>query len=232
MVLRAVFLDAGGTLLWERVPRERIYAEAARRQGLDVTDDRMAQLMFRVHEESSRTPTAGFRYTERWFAHFIERIFVDELGLQPSELDAVRAELFDRFADPATFEADPEAPALCDLVRELDLGLGIVSNWSEALPRLLDGLGLAQRVDFVLVSALERLEKPDPRLFRRALERAGARPDEAVHLGDHPERDVRAAREAGLAAVLLDRSAAGPAGGVERVRSLGEFAGWIRTRVS
>ena len=231
MALRAVFLDAGGTLMWERVPRERLYADAARRRGLDVSDSRMASSMFRVHEELTRTPAAGFRYTERWFEAFIERIFCADLDLQRDELPALQAELFDLFGDPGTFEADPEAPELCAEIRRLGLGQGIVSNWSEPLPHLLDGLGLSQRVDFVLVSAIEGLEKPDPRLFERALERAGVEPHEAVHLGDHPERDYDAARSAGLEAVLLDRNGSEPSG-TDRVQSLGEFAQWIRRRVS
>lgn len=231
MALRAVFLDAGGTLLWERAPREHIYAEAARRRGLAVTDEAMASSMFRIHEELSRTPTAGFRYTERWFRAFIERIFRDLHGLRPEDVPAVQAELFARFADPATFEADPEAGDLLGELRGHGLAVGVVSNWSEPLPDLLAGLGLLDRIDFVLVSALERLEKPDPGLYRRALERAGVAANEAVHLGDHPERDVAAARAAGLEAVLLDRHGSdGPSD--ERVRSLGEFAAWIRRRVS
>ena len=191
----------------------------------------MASSMFRVHEELSRTPAAGFRYTERWFEAFIERIFCADLDLQRDELPALQAELFDLFGDPGTFEADPEAPELCAEIRRLGLGQGIVSNWSEPLPHLLDGLGLSQRVDFVLVSAIEGLEKPDPRLFERALERAGVEPHEAVHLGDHPERDYDAARSAGLEAVLLDRNGSEPSG-TDRVQSLGEFAQWIRRRVS
>ena len=47
--------------------------------------------------------------------------------------------------------------------------------------------------------------KPDPALFRRALELAGAEPSEALHLGDDPALDVAAAQALGLAAVWVDR---------------------------
>ena len=48
------------------------------------------------------------------------------------------------------------------------------------------------------------MEKPDPRIFERALARARVAPGEAVYIGDLYSIDVRGARAAGLRAVLLD----------------------------
>lgn len=47
--------------------------------------------------------------------------------------------------------------------------------------------------------------KPDPALFRRALEHAGCTPGECLHIGDDPWMDVQAARSAGLTAVWVNR---------------------------
>ena len=47
--------------------------------------------------------------------------------------------------------------------------------------------------------------KPDPALFHAAAEWAGVRPEEMLHVGDDPERDVLAARRAGLAEVWVVR---------------------------
>jgi putative hydrolase of the HAD superfamily len=52
------------------------------------------------------------------------------------------------------------------------------------------------------------VEKPDPRIFRRALERLGAEPSEALHVGDSPEHDLAGARAVGIAALLVDRRGA------------------------
>lgn len=40
--------------------------------------------------------------------------------------------------------------------------------------------------------------KPHPRLFELSLAAAGAAPHEALHIGDHPEQDVQAARAVGM----------------------------------
>jgi FMN phosphatase YigB (HAD superfamily) len=50
-----------------------------------------------------------------------------------------------------------------------------------------------------------REAKPSSGLYREALARAGARPHEAVHVGDSYVNDILGARAAGIAGVLLDR---------------------------
>jgi FMN phosphatase YigB (HAD superfamily) len=51
------------------------------------------------------------------------------------------------------------------------------------------------------------VEKPDPRIFRIALERAQVEPDDAVYVGDLYSVDVIGARAVGMDAVLLDPGA-------------------------
>lgn len=203
MSLKAVLLDAGGTLIREEPTREAIYAEAARRQGIQADARALRACMYRVHAELPRTLGNHFRYSEGWFRAFIQRIYQRELGLRPERLPEIERELFDRFADPGTFRLFPGALELIEGLRRRGLVVGIVSNWSEALPGILEGLGVAQMVDFVLVSAVERMEKPQPELFARALTRASAQPEEAIFAGNDPELDVEASRAVGLRAVLV-----------------------------
>lgn len=201
--LSAVFLDAGGTLLRERVPRAELYARAAREAGLRVDAGRMGSEMARAHDELPRWVDGHFRYSQGWFRAYIRRVLVDGLGLPRERLAGVQAALLERFADPATFELLPGALELVDALRARGLVVAVVSNWSEALPGLLEGLGLTARLDFALVSALEGCEKPDAELFRRALARARVPAGRALHAGDDPERDVQGARGAGILAALV-----------------------------
>ena len=74
----------------------------------------------------------------------------------------------------------------------------------------------------MVTSAEAGAAKPDPRIFERALELAGRRPEQAVHVGDSVENDVAGARALGSAPVLVARDGAAPEG-VEAVRSLAEL---------
>jgi NADH-quinone oxidoreductase subunit L len=81
---------------------------------------------------------------------YIERIFHDYLGVLKADLPALRDELFGRFGDPGTFAIFDGGLEMLDGWRARGLKIGIVSNWSARLPQLLERLGIAQRVDFVL----------------------------------------------------------------------------------
>ena len=56
----------------------------------------------------------------------------------------------------------------------------------------------------VIDSAVEGVEKPDPAIFRLALERTGVAPEDALYAGDIYSIDVVGARAAGLRPVLVD----------------------------
>lgn len=92
------------------------------------------------------------------------------------------------------------------LARLTDAGIhvSVISNSEGALPSLFERLGLAPFIAHVIDSHHEGVRKPDPELFRRALERSGQRADESVYLGDIPGVDVVGANAAGMRAVLVD----------------------------
>jgi putative hydrolase of the HAD superfamily len=71
---------------------------------------------------------------------------------------------------------------------------------------VLERLELARFFDAVIVSSLEGVEKPDPRIFRRAIETLGAEAETTAHVGDLPEIDLEGARAAGLRGILVDRT--------------------------
>lgn len=203
MKLEAVSLDLGNTLLFEVPPRHAIYGEAARSRGRAVSDDAMGRLMRKAHQELPMVIDGSYRYGDRWFEAFIARIFHQELELTAPEVDAITEELFERFEDPATFRLYPGAQELLTGIRELGLRVGLTSNWSARLPRLLHALDLQQHFDFVLSSALERTEKPEPAIFLKAAELAGCPPENMLHAGDHAVKDG-GCLEVGMAFCLVD----------------------------
>ncbi len=66
-------------------------------------------------------------------------------------------------------------------------------------------LGLDGAIDALVTSEELGAAKPDGRIFHGALERTGARPDEAVMVGDSWSSDVIGARAAGIRPVWFNR---------------------------
>jgi len=100
--------------------------------------------------------------------------------------------------------ADPSAAAALALARERGVRTAVISNSNGSVRASLDRLGLLPSLEFVLDSSEVGAEKPDPVIFRQALERAGLSPGEVVYVGDIYSIDVLGARTAGMRAVLLD----------------------------
>lgn len=233
MPIAAVLLDLGGTLVCEVASRAEIYAEEARRAGLTLSAEEVRTSMERAHAALPRVIQGAYRYSDEWFRAFQRRIFVEEHRLPAERFDGLSARLFTRFEEARTFRLQPGARELLAALRARGLRLGLVSNWSARLPRLLAALGLDAALDFALSSATERLEKPERALFERAVARAGVPAEHCLHAGDRLEEDVRGALAAGLQAVLVDHE--GRAGPAERalcpvVGSLGELQDLILAR--
>jgi putative hydrolase of the HAD superfamily len=111
-------------------------------------------------------------------------------------------------------------PGVLAALRERGARLVVVSNWDVSLHDVLERTDLRRLVDGVVTSAEFGAAKPDPRIFGRALEIAGATAAEAVHAGDDVEADVEGARAAGIAPVLVARDGEPAPSGVRTMRTL------------
>jgi putative hydrolase of the HAD superfamily len=89
-------------------------------------------------------------------------------------------------------------------VRQHDVCVAVVSNSEGMLERLFDDLGVVGAFDLVVDSGIAGIEKPDPRIFRVALDRFDVEPSRALHLGDTYATDIVGARAAGLRVALID----------------------------
>lgn len=94
-------------------------------------------------------------------------------------------------------------PALTG-ARAAGVRVAVVSNSEGQLEPLLVELGVRGALDLVVDSGIVGVEKPDPRIFRIALERCGVPPERALHLGDVYATDVLGARAAGVRVALVD----------------------------
>ncbi len=89
--------------------------------------------------------------------------------------------------------------------------MGIVTN---GIPDLqwekINVSGIASFFDSVIISVEAGMAKPDPGIFRIALEELGVENNEVIMVGNNPERDVEGALNAGIKSVWINRDGADP----------------------
>jgi putative hydrolase of the HAD superfamily len=214
----AVLLDALGTIVELERPWPHLVAELAAR-GVVVGEDRAREAMlaemayYRAHHDEASN-LAGLRDLRRRCAVVVQEVLRAPLSLEEVEevlLAAIR------------FRPYPEVPGVLAALRERGARLAVVSNWDVSLHDVLERTRLRPLVDAVVISAELGVAKPDPAIFRAALERVEAAASEALHVGDSLEADVEGARAAGVEAVLVARDGGTNPDGVRVIASLDEL---------
>lgn len=147
----------------------------------------------------------------------LSRVILAALGVTPIEelLAYLVAPL-----DVPVFEAFPEIPGVIARLRVAGIKLAVVTNnWgtTESYFRLTNQIGLGQ-FDACVVSAEFGCGKPDPRIYRRASDLLGLRPEQCMFVDDVPAHDS-AAIGLGYRGVAICRTALDEDPGVPCVRS-------------
>jgi putative hydrolase of the HAD superfamily len=207
--IKAVFFDAGNTLLLPYPSVEEVCAEVLAEHGLHPSLEDIRRGL----ERSERY------YEERYWADDTFWASEEEAAAMWSEMYALAMEesgaddplamgrlLYDEFGKGERWALYPDVLPAMRRLRSMGIRMGVVSNWDVRLPGLCHHLGLSSYLDFVISSANLGRIKPEASIFRSALGRAGVEPGQAMHVGDHYYADVLGARAAGIHPVLLDRA--------------------------
>jgi putative hydrolase of the HAD superfamily len=217
-IAAAILLDALGTLVELERPWPYLVVELEARGVVVSEDDARAAMLaemayYRAHHDEAGD-WAGLVDLRRRCAAVVQEHLRTALPL-----DDVR----DALLAAIRFRAYPEVPGVLARLRADGVRLAVVSNWDVSLHDVLERTALRRLVDAVVISAELGVGKPDPAIFRAALERLGADASSAMHVGDSLEADVAGARAAGLEAVLVVRDGAVAPAGVRAVSSLSEL---------
>ncbi len=129
----------------------------------------------------------------------VYQLLTEELGIRSITWERLFQDFTDRVADH--YVSFPKVlETLAGLSESHTLGL-ITNGRTFFQQRTIRTLGIGQYFATILISEKEGLRKPDPAIFHRAISRLGVSPGEAVYVGDHPQNDMQAARNAGMLAV-------------------------------
>ena len=219
----AVLFDAGGVL----VDLDYGYLERlVRASHGPVSRAALAEADGLARREINETVRTGGSVGDAWRDYF--RVLLARVGVPPAQHEAVIDSLWEAHERVGLWTVACEgALDLVGRLKRRGIRLGVVSNAEGRVAQHLDTAGFGGAFETVVDSHLVGVAKPDPAIFRIALERLSLAPEQAVFVGDLPEVDVRGAHDAGLTAVLLDRHGLYPDVDAQRIASLAELAGLL-----
>jgi putative hydrolase of the HAD superfamily len=211
--VRLITFDVGGTLIHPYPSVGAVYAEVLTRRGLPAEATATEKAFEEAWDDAGRRrPPNRERYNgspqgERGYWRELLAMTVERLG-GPSPPEGAAEELFERFGHRETWRVFPEVAGTLETIASRGVPMVILSNWDSRLPALLRELGIRHYFGPILVSALEGYEKPDPRIFRLAADRAGVAPGHLLHAGDRDREDLDGARQAGCRGLKIRRNGA------------------------
>ena len=207
-MIRAILFDAAGTLLYLTKTVGDHYACVGRQVGLDLDAQQLDRAFHTAWRQMPHRPAVnGPRQDDDkgWWGDLVGRVF-DQVAPSLSKLD--RDNFFEiayeHFAEAGVWELYPEVTEVLEQLRSR-FQLAVISNFDGRLRLILQNLGISKYFDHVFISSELGADKPDPQIFRRALEIIHLDANEVLEVGDDPERDWKAAKAAGLSIFRLDR---------------------------
>lgn len=219
--VRAVLLDALGTLVELSDPAPRLRAALAADAGVEVDLEAAerafgAEIAYYMANQMRGGDRAGLAALRDDCAEVMRAALV---AAAPRAAGIGHAEVRAAMLAALEFTPYPDVEPALVALRERGLALVVVSNWDCSLPHWLDRAGVAPLLDGAVSSAAVGVAKPAAAVFEAGLALAGCTAGEALFVGDSVDNDVEGARAAGMRGVLVQRDGEPPAG-VETVRSL------------
>lgn len=210
MTIEVVFFDAGGTLLDPHPSFAELFATTCRAAGYDVTPEQVGEVQDRLAPhltelvQEANLPHAPSLSPEasHTFWTFTYRRFLGELDINE---ETMTDRLYETFSSFESYRLYDDVKPTLDAIEAMGLRIGLISNFDSWLEKMLIEMEVGHLFDPSVISGVVGVEKPDPRIYRIAVERAGADPSRTVHVGDSPAMDIEPASRVGMIPILIDR---------------------------
>ena len=193
MNFKAITFDIGGVLY-----SDDVFKRAIKRALIELNPNVTEAKFDQVYEEHLISQSGSLR----------SKLCLEFLG------DMQRKEELLRLTDKYWLFESSDMYQDCLLqIKELKnagYSVGIIANQPATVKETLAKDQILQYLDFLGISALVGLEKPNPALFQLAVDSLGFPANEIVHVGNRIDNDVIPAKSIGMKTVWLRRGEANP----------------------
>ena len=203
MTISHVWFDIGYTLLYMK--REITYRQTLISFGEDVPLDVLEREFHIVDKLFMREYPGVFLKPRGVYMPWFLGVLNYRLGisLDVSRLDACWLEAQNE-AENYWLPFENVRDVLADL-KASSLRMGVISNWDDSARGLLQSHGMIDYFDHCIISSEIGINKPDPEIFRVAMQQAQVEPHECLYVGDNYYDDAVGCRKAGMEAVIINR---------------------------
>ena len=211
--IKAILFDLGGTLITYHVDpfvelEKKISNEIEKllcQNGYKISENFYFMLKTKLWKEWKQK--FGKTGTEFRLEEFLYHL-LHELGIQKNDVKKLIPSIVEIIYkhDLKNIVLKPDAREVLKELKKLQFKLGIISNSSYShhhIEDILKHLKISSYFSIVLVSSQEKVAKPHPEIFKKALDVLGISAQEAVFVGNDLYSDIEGAKKAGIIPILI-----------------------------
>ncbi len=209
MTIKAVLFDLGDTLIkYDVVHPGEIFQRFLISMGISRSLDETKTAFINAEKEANDVNLLSSfgkmdreKYWNQWNALVLKHLGIAE-NVKSGRI------IQTKWFDFVNFALYPEAKDVLMKLHQRGLKLGLIStDYEEGIHLILEKANL-EKTTFNIIVGVDTVKKvkPDPDIFGYAISRLNVKPEEAMFVGDSVEADYKGAENAGLHALLIDRT--------------------------
>lgn len=203
---KQLYLDVGNTMLFPKQSPGLVYAKIAAEFGL-VANPEVLKQAFKTYWQT----TVEWRYqknqgqcSEALLQEFWQRL-VNQC-FEHAKLRLPRAafkKIYEYYAQAAAWDVNQPILACVQSLLQQGWQVGLLSNWDFRLPTILQQLGINHYFSPCIFSAKAGWEKPHPKIYELAIQKAKVKATHILMIGDSLVNDVQTPKAMGMHALHL-----------------------------
>jgi putative hydrolase of the HAD superfamily len=194
--LKAITLDLVGTLLSPYPSVGVVYAEAAKKCGVKISE----KLINEQFPSAFKSVSSKLK-PEAFWREVVIRSLGDELPFE--KRDEVAKKCWDAFASAKSWKLAPGAISSLTALRFLGLKVCVLSNTDSRMHQVITEMGLNKFFDAVFLTDEIGHRKPSAGAFHHVARVLQLPVNQLAHIGDSPDEDGIGARDAGVLGIVV-----------------------------
>jgi len=204
-MIKAIYFDAIKTIFKPFPSEVGLYQKVIFEiTGKQIHEEVLGPILEKAMTETEKLDSVKDNSIQQW-GYYPAKV-AELIGCDKADCPNVGEKLrYETWGNPNNYRLYDDILQALKMLKENDLYIACVSNEDGWLSKFFDHFEISEYFEFILTSQEVGVEKPNPLIFEKSLERGGFQPSEILFVGDSLPSDYAGSKAVGMNPLLIDR---------------------------